>query len=107
MKQAMSVLGIKPGTVLSARDRRTLRNVGIVVIEVDPASVFAIDNVSVLPMNAMLRHALETIENANLTGFDAGENRKNLRADLGRRLIGSYLKLGEEIDGRPPTGASR
>lgn len=85
-----SIIAIRPGVKLSARDRRTLREVGVVVIEIDPADIRAVEHVSILPHNDMLRLALETIESVKYE-----PDRNALRADLARRMIASLLALGE------------
>jgi hypothetical protein len=85
-----SVLAIRPGTKLSKTDRETLRSVGIVVISVAPEDVAAVQSVTLMPANEMLRCALLTIQSAPVGGY-----RPELLADFAKRVVKSYLELGE------------
>lgn len=86
-----SILAIHPGAKISAKDRKTLSDAGVIVIQVDPSQVRAIESVSLLRGNDMLRCALETINST--TGTYAHYSRE-IRADFAKRLIESYLAYG-------------
>lgn len=83
-----SVLALRPGAKLSKADRASLREVGIVVVQCEPADLVAIQSVNIVPLSAMLRCALESIN-----GNSAASYSKELRADFARRLIESYVAL--------------
>lgn len=90
MTDRPSILTLRPGAKLTQRDRKTLRGAGFVVVEIAPEDLKAIDGTLLVPVNEMLRLALQTIESAsNLT------MRNELRAELAKRMIASYLALGE------------
>lgn len=86
---APSILALRPGAKLSARDRKALQEVGIVVVQVAPEDLVSIQSVNVMQQNVMLECALRTIN-----GSSPGLNSKEVRAEFARKLIESYLALG-------------
>lgn len=86
MNGVQSVLALRPGAKLSKVDRAALREVGIVVVQCAPEDLVAIQAVSVVPLSAMLRCALQTINGTAAMGYS-----KEVRAEFARRLIEAYV----------------
>lgn len=95
MKEAPTILALRPGATLTAKDKKTLRDAGIIVVNVAPDDLVAIQSASILPANDMLRYALLTIQNTKLESCNSETNKTNLRSEFAKRVIESLLQLGE------------
>jgi hypothetical protein len=84
--------------VLSRDDKAKLRRAGVLIISADPADVRAIEALSVIPLNALLRAALETVDEKR-----SYANGQEIRSDFAHRLIAALLP---DLTPKPARAAS-